>query len=242
LKAHSPLEERGGLRESVNYRKQDHSTVTAQREITCYDVKKEVYDPHFWIFFHANWYRSVYQSKKKYVVNMQWTDWDFIEKEKNNCPVFTEVIAACEHHGIKDVMELKNDWNDEMILQFYSTLYLDKKSSKLIWMTEDEIYSISLVRFAAILGLMDHTRYTKKLHNDRVMELNRMRLIYEKDEYKLSKVKGFKPFFVLHRLLWKTLSLREGDSSRVPLYERNILHDINEEEMLYVFDFIFQEI
>jgi hypothetical protein len=33
-------------------------------------------------------------------------------------------------------MELKYDWNDEVILQFYSTLYLDKKSSKLFWMTD----------------------------------------------------------------------------------------------------------
>jgi hypothetical protein len=67
--------------------------------------------------------------------------------------------------------------------------------------------------------------------------------MYEKDEYKLSKVEGFKPlFFVLHRLLRKTLSPREGDSSRVPQYERNILHAISEEEMFNVFDFIFQEI
>jgi hypothetical protein len=61
-------------------------------------------------------------------------------------------------------------------------------------MTEDEIYSVSLVRFAAILGLQDHTRYPKKLHDDRVMELNGMCFIYEKDEYKLSKVEGFKLF------------------------------------------------
>jgi hypothetical protein len=39
------------------------------------------------------------------------------------------------------------------LLQFYSILYLDKKSSKLFWMTEDEIYSVSLVRFTATLGL-----------------------------------------------------------------------------------------
>jgi hypothetical protein len=72
-----------------------------------------------------------------------------------------------------------------------------------------------------------------------VMELNWMRFMYEKDEYKLSKVEGFKPFFMLHQLLRKTLSPREGDSSRVPHYERNILHAISEEEMFNVFDFIF---
>jgi hypothetical protein len=126
---------------------------------------------------------------------MQWTDWDFIQKEKNNCPAFADVIAACEHHGIKDIMELKYDCNDEVILQFSSTLYLDEKTSMLFWMTEDEIYSVSLVRLATILGLQDHTRYPKKLHDDCVMELNRMCFRYEKDEYKLSKVEGFKPFF-----------------------------------------------
>jgi hypothetical protein len=98
-------------------------------------------------------------------------------------------------------MELKYDWNDEVILQFYFTLYFDEKSSMLFWMTEDEIYSVSLVRFTAILDLQDHRRYPKKLHDDHVMELNRMRFMYEKDEYKLSKVEGFKTFFVLHQFL-----------------------------------------
>jgi hypothetical protein len=72
-------------------------------------MEKEAYDPQFWTSFHADWYRSMYQSKKKHVVNMQWTDWDFIQKVKSNCLAFAEVIAACEHHGIKDVMELKYD-------------------------------------------------------------------------------------------------------------------------------------
>jgi hypothetical protein len=51
------------------------------------------------------------------------------------------------------------------------------------------------IRFTAILGLQDHTYYPKKLNDDRVMELNRMRFMYENDEYKLSKVEGFKHFF-----------------------------------------------
>jgi hypothetical protein len=110
-------------------------------------------------------------------------------------------------------------------------------------MTEDEIYSVSLIRFTAILGIKDHTHYPKKLHVDHVMELNWMHFMYEKDEYKLSKLEGFKPFFlVLHRILQNTLSPREGDSSSVPQYERNILHAISEEGRFNVLDFIFQEI
>jgi hypothetical protein len=63
-------------------------------------------------------------------------------------------------------------------------------------MTDDEIYSVVLVRFAAILGLKDHAHYPKKLYDDHVMELNWMRFMYEKDGYKLSKVEEFKPFFL----------------------------------------------
>jgi hypothetical protein len=47
---------------------------------------------------------------------------------------------------------------------------------------------------------------------------------------------------VLHWLLWKTLSPREGDLSRVSQYERNILHASSEDERFNVSDFIFQEI
>jgi hypothetical protein len=51
LKIHSPIEERGSLRECVNYRKQDHSIIMKRREITCYDVEKEEYDDHLCTFF-----------------------------------------------------------------------------------------------------------------------------------------------------------------------------------------------
>jgi hypothetical protein len=54
LKIHSPLEESGNSRKSFNYRKQDHNTITTQREIACYDVEKEAYYPRFWTFFYAD--------------------------------------------------------------------------------------------------------------------------------------------------------------------------------------------
>jgi hypothetical protein len=40
---------------------------------------------------------------------MQWTGWAFIEKEKNTCLVFAEVITSYEHHEINDIMQLKYD-------------------------------------------------------------------------------------------------------------------------------------
>jgi hypothetical protein len=38
-----------------------------------------------------------------------------MEKGKNTCPTFAKVIAACEHNGIKDIMQRKYDWNANVI-------------------------------------------------------------------------------------------------------------------------------
>jgi hypothetical protein len=44
---------------------------------------------------------------------------------------------------------------------------------------------------------------------------------------------------VFHRLVWKTLAPREGDSSRVPQYERNFMQYIRGNEQFNAFDLIF---
>jgi hypothetical protein len=46
---------------------------------------------------------------------------------------------------------------------------------------------------------------------------------------------------ILHWVIWKTLAPREGDSSRVPQFERNLLKAISEKTMFNAFDFIIQE-
>jgi hypothetical protein len=81
----------------------------------------------------------------------------------------------------------------------------------------------------------------KKLHDDRVIELNQMCFMYEKDKYKLSKLEGFKPFFCDALIFAEEFVSKGGggDSSRVPQYERKILNAISEEEMFNAFDFIF---
>jgi hypothetical protein len=66
LKIHSPLEERGSLRKSVNYRKQDHSMIHSHAMMWRRKCTILIFGP----FFHADWYNSVYQSKKKPIVNM----------------------------------------------------------------------------------------------------------------------------------------------------------------------------
>jgi hypothetical protein len=83
--------------------------------------------------FHADCYRSVAKSKMTVVVPMKYVNSTYM-KNKNH-PLFNEIIGACEHHKIYDVMEIRYPWNEDVILQFYSTLYLPRQSNEIHWMT-----------------------------------------------------------------------------------------------------------
>jgi hypothetical protein len=104
-----------------------------------------------------------------------------------------------------------------------------------------EQYSVTLAQFSSILGLKAYFKRDKKLHDECVLGLPKMNFMYESSvkPHPLT-IPSFLPFFlVFHRLVWKTLAPREGDSSRVPQYERNFMQYIRGNEQFNAFDLIF---
>jgi hypothetical protein len=151
------------------------------------------------------------------------TDWAFLEK-------------------LKKIIAFRYDWN-EVILQFYSTFFFHKNSSSITWMTDDTKYSISIGRFASILGLDASTKNPLNLRDGNVLGLSQMASMYETSDFNAPTITNFKlEMIVLHRVIRKTLAPREGDSSRVPQFERNLLKAITEKTKFNAFDFILQEI
>jgi hypothetical protein len=67
----------------MNYMKEDSKNIATQRNTAYDDSQKVRPDPRFWSYFHADWYRYVYQRKQTPFVLMQWTDWAFMEKNKD---------------------------------------------------------------------------------------------------------------------------------------------------------------
>jgi hypothetical protein len=63
-------EDPSSRRTQVNYMREDSQTIINQRNIPCYESAKESLDPHFWSYFHAGWYWSVYESKQTLMVPM----------------------------------------------------------------------------------------------------------------------------------------------------------------------------
>jgi hypothetical protein len=185
----------------------DSRTIINQRNAPCYESAKEGLDLRFWYFFHADWYNSVYESRRNTVVPMQWTDWAFLEKNKKDCPAFRDVIEMFEYHGLKKIMAFWCDWNEEVILQFYSTFFFHKNSSGITWMTDSTKYSISIGRFASILGLCASTKHSLNLHDGNVLGLSQMASMYETSDFNAPSITNFKSdMIVLHRVIRKTMA------------------------------------
>jgi hypothetical protein len=154
--------------------REDSQMIINQRNISCYEPTKESPDPLFWSYFHVDWYRPVYERKQTLVVPMHWMDWAFLEKHKKDCQAFKDVIEMCKYHGLEKVMGFRYDWNEEVILQFYSTFFFYKNSSAITWMTDDTKYSISIGRSASILGLGASAKNPLNLHSGNVLGLSQM--------------------------------------------------------------------
>ena len=66
---------------------------------------------------------------------MKWIDFNYTTIK--NDPNFNDVIENCESKKLKHILGFKYDWSDEIICQFYATLYFDHDNARTIhWMTE----------------------------------------------------------------------------------------------------------
>jgi hypothetical protein len=130
----------------------------------------------FWTFFHQDWYWTVLYLKSSPVVKQQYID---IECMRNKTDMhFNRVLEACDLHDITDLLQFRHNWNQEIISEFYSTLFYDKKERIFIWMTNDRRFHVKLAQFAQILGLSSQLDIPKKLHSGWVMMPREITLMY----------------------------------------------------------------
>jgi hypothetical protein len=80
-------------------------------------------DNHFWVLFHVDFYNSVIMSKKHQPIILQHPI-DCEECENMGDPDLTNALQKCESKGMWDIMTFTYDWNNEIIVQFYSTYWI----------------------------------------------------------------------------------------------------------------------
>jgi hypothetical protein len=227
----------------VNYSKEDPLNVVHLYSKACYNlVKERGTDERFWTFFHQDWYRTVLYPKSSPVVKQQYVDIEYMRNKKDMH--FNRILEACDLHGITDLLQFRHNWNQEIISEFYSTIFYDKKERIFMWMTNDRRFHVKLAQFAQILGLSSQLDIPKNLHSGWVMMPREMTPMYIQDGgFQPPKVEGLLPhFLVLHQMRRRTLALRIGYSEAIPAYERNLLDALMKPVCFNVFEYIVDEI
>jgi hypothetical protein len=164
-------------REIRNHSKEDPMNAMHLRNKLCYMPSKERgTDEICWTFFHQDWYRTMLYSKSSPVVKQQYVDIDYMRNKKNMH--FNRILEACDLHEITQLLQFRHNCNQEVIAEFYSTLFYDKKERIFMWMTNGRRFHVQLSRFAQILGFSSHLDIPKKLHTGRVMTSREMAPLY----------------------------------------------------------------
>jgi hypothetical protein len=130
-------------REVVNYSKEDPMNLITLQNRTCYNSPKERdTDERFWTFFHQDWYLTVLYPKTSPMVRHHWVDIDYMRNKKDIH--FNRILEAYDFHGIIYLLQFKQNWNQEVITEFYSTLFFDKKEMIFMWMTSGRRFNVKL--------------------------------------------------------------------------------------------------
>jgi hypothetical protein len=130
-------------REIVNYSKEDPLNVVHLCNKACYNLVKEWgTDERFWTFSHQDWYRAVFYLKSSIVVKQQYVDIEYMRNKKDMH--FNSILEACDLHGITNLLQFRHNRNQEIISEFYSTLFYDKKERIFMWMTNGRRFRVKL--------------------------------------------------------------------------------------------------
>jgi hypothetical protein len=93
-------------------------------------------DYRFHTVFQQNVYESIIIPKNKLVAILQLVDWNYMEGKSDM--MFDEVVTSYRDKHLRDIMPFRKNWNNEIIAQFFVTLYIEERGDtrKFHWMTE----------------------------------------------------------------------------------------------------------
>ena len=235
-----------GWRQKISYKGKTEA-VREKRKIDARTLPRDAYDYRFHTSFQQDFYETVIIPKGKPVTNSQWIDWAYMENKHD--PIFDRVIAACTAKHLRDVLAFKKDWNNEVIAQFYATLYVEEHDDtrKLHWMTEGQWYEVSYAQFARLLGFGRKDDSRVRIHMALKLDARKMTFMYPRSKLgNFGEITDMLPFYAyINRLFRRTLTPREGDGAKIPAYNKNILAAMASNANGFefsVFDFIWEEI
>jgi hypothetical protein len=132
--------------------------------------------------------------------------------------VLDVVYARCHEIGLLNIMNFSCDWNEEVVAQFYATLYVDDKRNVMHFTLGGKRFSIKMYEFASLFRLSgvkeiiyqgcrisEIDRDLVRLHDGNELEVSKMHFMYDKAYGKVlfGHAKGLSPFYKMLNQLFK---------------------------------------
>jgi hypothetical protein len=164
----------------VSYKGKSES-VWEKRKINARILPRDAYDYRFHSLFQRDFYESVITPKP--VANSQWIDWAYMESKHD--PIFDRVIAFCMDKHLRDILAFKKDWNNEVIAQFYATVYFEEHGDtrKLQWSKlHCQLYVVSYAQFARLLGFERKDASRVRIHLALKLDVRKIKFMYSRSK------------------------------------------------------------
>jgi hypothetical protein len=210
-----------------------------------YEEARTTSDLRFWAKFQQDYYTTVIIKKLKITHKAQYVDWEHMARK--NDPIFNEVISNYERKRVKMLMGFQQDWNKEIIAQFYATVHFGYIGTEraMTCMTNGQKYSITFHRFLRCFGIMAGDKDLKKLHDEGELDKDALHFMYPRGELaNYGRVKNlYTNYAALNRLLRVSITPRDGNPSEITKFQKNLMVALRSgARECSVGDFIWQEI
>ena len=107
-------------------------------------------DPKFYTQQQRLIYDEVYETFKKMVYPQKYIS---IEKMTSNPDYFGEAYDICTRFGLLPIMQLRQNFSEEIVAQFYATVsFHGENADEMTWMTLDRKLKSTWQEFGNILG------------------------------------------------------------------------------------------
>jgi len=186
---------------------------------------------------------------------MKWVDWNYMDGITGPLePVIRDVHKRCVEMDVDKIMGFQGHFNEEIVAQFYATLWIDQARDEMHWTTCGKRFSVTLFEFVGLFDLAEETAYAhtrndhSKVDLHQGLELDETKMLFMYDAHygdvQIGKYHGLSPFYkLLNHLLRGTLYPRGGDADNISKRAKNLLYQMAPGKPKFkVFNFIWNEI
>jgi hypothetical protein len=200
------------------------------RHENLYEWTTELHDHRFWNNFQVDWYLIVIKDRENPITQQLFVDWSYMQKKRD--PVFYRVIAKAQRLGIYDILDLHQEWNTELVAQYYATTWRSGEGldSTLNFTLESHRFELKISELPTIFVFVGNDFYREPISTERSISDNELApLYYPRNERNFGTNHGMLPEYYIFR---NTLTPKQGDRTSIRGSTRNLLLAILDDQPL----------